>query len=59
MCAVSEQRYGGDEHGENRHGHGDGRKIVLGSFFSLFFQLSKIFGHSVSLIRKTKLVLNL
>jgi hypothetical protein len=45
MRAMAEQRYRGDEHCENRHRHGDGREIVLGSFFGLLFQLSKIFGH--------------
>ena len=55
--AVAEKRHRGDEYRKNRHGHGDWREVVLGSFFGVFFEFAKIFSHLAHL-SKTKLVLS-
>ncbi len=43
--AVSEQRYSGDKHRENRHGHRDRREIVLSGLFGMLFEFAKILSH--------------
>ena len=50
MGAMAEQRDGGHQHGQHRHGEGDGGEVgMLTCVFGMLVQFVEFFGHFVGL----------